>query len=67
MLFIGLLLSVSVCGRGPFGGSGGGPFSDAGYAGDKITRVDVRSGERIDGLDQLVSKILSEENSTRSC
>ena len=51
-----------MCGRGPFGGSGGSAFSDAGYAGDRITRVDVRSAKRVDGLDQLVAKILSEED-----
>ena len=51
-----------MCGRGPFGRSGGSPFSDAGYAGDRITRIDIRSAKRIDGLDHLVAKILSEEN-----
>ena len=61
-MFVCLLFSVLVCGRGPFGGSGGSPFSDAGYAGDKITRVDIRSGSRIDGLDHLIAKILSEDN-----
>ena len=39
-----------VCRRGPFGGSGGNRvFSDAGYAGEPITRVKVRSGSRIHG------------------
>ena len=46
--FIGSFTTV-VCGKGPFGG-GGNPFSDASYAGERITRIDVRSGDRVDGL-----------------
>lgn len=37
-----------VCPREPFGGEGGDPFSDASFAGERITRVDIRSGNIID-------------------
>ena len=42
-----------VCPRGPFGGEGGDPFSDASFAGERITRVDIRSGNIIDAWDSF--------------
>ena len=44
---------IVVCPRGPFGGGGGDPFTDASFAGERITRVDIRSGDRIDAWDSF--------------